>query len=226
MYQVTIRGRTIDELKNAINDVHQELLGGVIAKAEVQKDLSESEKAMPENMANALDTVKQVNEKTQEATPSEGDVDSFGTPYDKRIHSSSKKQTQEGRWKKRKGVDDETFKSVMNEITGQAQQAPATPAAPVAEAASTPAAPTQPQQSVPSPAPQPQMNNGGHTLDSFKQNFPMILGNLISEGKINQEYVNQLKQHFGVEEIWAINDNQKEDMFNSFVEFGFIQKVG
>ena len=56
--------------------------------------------------------------------------------------------------------------------------------------------------------------------------FPMIIGALISEGKINQDYINQLREHFLVDQIWKITDEQKAEVFESFVGYNFIQKVG
>ena len=54
----------------------------------------------------------------------------------------------------------------------------------------------------------------------------MILGSLISEGKLTPEYVNTLKEYFKVAEIWNVSEDQKKEMFESFAGFGFIQKVG
>ena len=53
----------------------------------------------------------------------------------------------------------------------------------------------------------------------------MVVGTLISEGKITQDYVNQLKIYFKVNEIWEVTDEQKEEIFKSFVGYGFIQQV-
>ena len=48
MYQVTIKGRTLEELKKAVADINDELSSGIVAtkktvNAEIQKDLSEEE---------------------------------------------------------------------------------------------------------------------------------------------------------------------------------------
>lgn len=57
---------------------------------------------------------------TQDVTVSQPDVDPTkdvnGLPWDERIHSSSKAKIQNGSWKKRKGVDDETRATVEAEL--------------------------------------------------------------------------------------------------------------
>jgi len=97
--------------------------------------------------------------------------------------------------------------------------APAAPVAPVAPAA--PAAPVAPVAPV-----APPVMNGGHTLESFRANMPMVMGTLITEGKITPEYVEQLKAHFGTQEIWNVTEEQKEEMFHTFVNHSIIVKVG
>ena len=76
------------------------------------------------------------------------------------------------------------------------------------------------------PAPTPQLSGSGHTIETFSAGFPMILANLITEGKVTQDYVNELKTYFNAKEIWELTPEQKTEVFNSFVGFGFIQKVG
>jgi len=43
---------------------------------------------------------------------------------------------------------------------------------------------------------------------------------------VTEEYVNQLKNYFQVEQIWAINDQQKAIVFDQFVQYGLVTKVG
>lgn len=42
--------------------------------------------------------------------------DNEGIPWDKRIHSSSKAKTADGNWRRRRGVTDEEFEKVSNEL--------------------------------------------------------------------------------------------------------------
>jgi hypothetical protein len=70
------------------------------------------------------------------------------------------------------------------------------------------------------------MNNGGHTFDTFKNNFAVIVAQLLTDKKIGQDYVNQLKSFFNITEIWMANDEQKFMCFTDFAKYGFIQQVG
>lgn len=54
----------------------------------------------------------------QQPAATGGAIDSAGTPWDERIHASSKQQTAKGIWKRRRGVDDNTFNAVMAELSG------------------------------------------------------------------------------------------------------------
>lgn len=167
----------------------------------------------------------------------ESQLDSDNLPWDARIHSSSKQKTSEGKWRIRKGIKDPTLIERvkqeirvsarptqnlnlhdLNNITLPNNNIVAAPVnvAPIVEAPKV----------VEAPKPAMPQFNKGHTLDSFKTNFALIVGNLITEEKIDQNYINQLKQYFQVQEIWQANDTQKEEMFNSFVGYGLIQKVG
>lgn len=84
---------------------------------------------------------------------------------------------------------------------------------------------------APSPAPieappiPPLASASGHTLETFIADFHMIVGKLLTEGKLTQEYINELTAHFKVDKIWSVNDQQKAEMFDSFADFGFVQKV-
>ena len=69
------------------------------------------------------------------------------------------------------------------------------------------------------------MQTGGHTFETFSTNFHVILANLITEGKITQEYVNELKKFFGLDEIWKVNDEQKQMLFDQWIEYKFITKA-
>lgn len=64
-----------------------------------------------------------------------------------------------------------------------------------------------------------------HTVQTFKDNLVATLGRLVSEKKLTQEYVNQLKAYFGVEQIWQVNDAQAAEMFESFCLNGLLVKA-
>lgn len=264
MYQVVAKGRTLEELKKSVSDIHQELQTGVVVNGMVKNlDTSLKEeliKSTPEVTPVAEPVIAQPAQAL--SAPSVGvEKDGEGLPWDKRIHSSSRKFIKDGTWRLKKGVDKdlvEQVKSELRQAVHQASNPTPTPAVPVSGstpvvnsplAGSESPAPAQTQQPVaapvapvtpvnpapvveqapvaaPTPPQNPPLTQGGHTFDSFKQNMPMVITDLINQGKINQDYVNQLKSHFGVTEIWNVSDEQKLEMFNAFVQYNFIQKVG
>lgn len=68
------------------------------------------------------------------------ELDANKSPWDERIHASTKNKNKDGTWKKRKGVDDALFKTVTAEITAGAAAGSAV--APTGPALPGPAAPT------------------------------------------------------------------------------------
>jgi hypothetical protein len=165
----------------------------------------------------------------------QGEVDSEGIPWDKRIHSSSKKKVANGTWRLGRGVDENLAMQIKSEYR---KNAPVQTQAPVQNFQNNPPV-NQPvynvpqtqapvvTQTLPNPnPPQPQMNNGGHTFDTFKNNFAVIVAQLLTDKKIGQDYVNQLKSFFNITEIWMANDEQKFMCFTDFAKYGFIQQVG
>src|SRR5690606_8390373 len=81
-------------------------------------------------------------------------------------------------------------------------------------------------QSVPQiPQPNGQQNVGlNHDYASFKQNLIPIFAELQKQDKINQEYIDQLKAHFQVKEIWNLlaSESQCQDLYNLFIQHGII----
>ena len=49
--------------------------------------------------------------------PTDSTTDTDGTPWDERIHASTKTKSKNGVWKKKRGIDDELFKSIMAELS-------------------------------------------------------------------------------------------------------------
>jgi hypothetical protein len=49
----------------------------------------------------------------------------------------------------------------------------------------------------------------------------------LNEGKIDQTYIDQLKNHFQVKEIWNILASGKscEELYEQFCSYGLIQRV-
>jgi hypothetical protein len=66
--------------------------------------------------------------KSDSLVEEQNELDVNGLPWDKRIHSGKPTKNADGSWKKRRGVDDETFEKVVAELKGEvAEQAQAAP---------------------------------------------------------------------------------------------------
>lgn len=236
LFQVTIKGRDIAELKSAADDLCKELhCGGIVKSAKVEKVLETSSIDKSENtMLQAVSP--SLLEDVSAPIVTGVELDAEGIPWDSRIHASSGKKVKAGTWTMKRNVEDAFVVQVKEELKAQVKrlsnppqipEAPITALTPVVE---TPIVSVQPIAEVTPPAasvlPTPMMNNSGHTFETFKTNFAIIVGKLITEGKLSAEYVQTLNNYFGVTEIWSINDLQKQELFEGFAASGFIQKVG
>lgn len=205
MFRLTVDGKNFKEFKENLNQIHSAIMGGKMEVKEIELPSTTIEEAIAEvALAPVVETAPVVAETNHQ-------VDSEGCPWDERLHASTKTQTAQGVWKKKRNLDNAILNAVRAEIMGT----PVVETAPVVEAPAAMPAMVQP----------PLMNTGGHTLESFSQNLPMVVSSLITEGKVNQEYINQLKGYFGVAEIWQVNDQQKSEMFSTFVAAGLITQV-
>lgn len=90
--------------------------------------------------------------------PGEPEFDSSGLAWDERIHSAQRGTTNDGRWRKRRNVDDAVYNAVEAELRARyGQVAQPTPVAPVAVAQPVPVAP------VATPVmPMPSVNDEGN----------------------------------------------------------------
>ncbi len=228
MYQVIVKGNTLKELKKAVQDVFEELNGGVLEKGpkvKISKDMSVEVEEVFDDIAPT--NVIEMSDPRAEAPVAVSapvdmsELDAEGVPWNAAIHSSGKtKYTKDQTWTIKRGVTDEEAEKYKAQFRGVTQQPvnvapvvqPVVVQAPVVQAA--PVAP-----------PLPTMNSG-HTLETFKSNFPLILGGLITEGKVTPDYINSLKAYFKVDQIWMVTEEQKTEMFNSFVQYKIINQVG
>lgn len=71
-----------------------------------------------------------------------------------------------------------------------------------------------------------------HSFQSFKNGLPDVLAQFVSEKKIDQAYIDSLVVHFAktnpqIKTIWGVlgNELQCMELFNVFVQSGFITKV-
>lgn len=127
----------------------------LIACAEQLELFVENDKgeAIPTELVTTEEAI--VDEESVKAADVE-DIDADGLKWDGRIHSSSRKKNADGRWARRRNVDDATFNKIKNDLLGitEVPVAPAPIAAPVAPVAPAPvAAPIAPL--APAPVAQP-----------------------------------------------------------------------
>lgn len=240
MYYVKVQGESIADLKEGLERHLRELSGVINSKATVavttNVTTAPDEEEMEEVASPYAHHTPSVPPSIPKDTVVDNEVDSEGLPWDSRIHASSKNKVTNGTWRTRRNVDENLVYQVKQELRARVASAQV-PMAEMPPVIVTPVAQPEPTlieappviasaAQAPTPAPLPQMNHSGHTLDTFKTNFPLILANLITEKKIDQNYVNTLKEYFGVTEIWMVNDEQKAMMFDQFVNYGFVQRIG
>ena len=75
--------------------------------------------AVPQAAPKFADAVTQPTAPTVPQHSTLTSVDSEGLPWDARIHASTKTKTQDGKWKKARGVDDAYVENIKRELIGQ-----------------------------------------------------------------------------------------------------------
>ena len=162
-----------------------------------------------------------------------GELDSKGVPYDANIHTATKLKTQSGEWKKK------PVRGAKTEAAQPQWQPPVTTQAPPIQIPTTneptvampftqfpPAEQAQQTPVIESLAPAIGNAPPMHSYESFKKNLGKITMILANQGKIDRNYLMQLAQHFGVNEIWDIVEPKHEAncriLYNSFIEHGLI----
>lgn len=196
---------------------------------------------------------KSASEMASHSSPGVNDygVDSCGLPWDERIHSTTQGKNKDGSWRTKRGVEDDTVRRVESELADKARamqahdmvtaspaHAPGHPPAAAAPTTSAPAlysvpsvAPIAPpvaaqpiSPAAPIPPPEPVLP-AAHTVATFKALLIPTLAKLVRDGKLNHEYIGTLQNHFGVDMLHKVNDQQLEELFNSFVHYGMIVKA-
>jgi len=152
-------------------------------------------------------------------------VDSKGTPWDARIHSESKATVADGSWRKRRGVSDELFTSVMAELTaaGDDEQDDAPPPPPADEPEGNdeqvpaPPAPTEETPSDPAPAASAPVAGEAQTSGGQFADFASFVAAVAKHGKTYAE-LNEMAGVVGVAAFKDLKDHaDKWDMFFSMI---------
>lgn len=233
MFRVTVVGETPAELKKKLVALAESFSSGkkIIT---TQEEFEAAEVVDEEDEMTEVESPYVGKPSAAQYLGSDGsdgsDVDSEGLPWDARIHSSSKGKIKSGRWKLKKGVDDSEIAKVKAELYGNSVVENAAPVAaptvvtPVVAQPTIAATPAVVQAAPPMPT--MQMQTGGHTVATFCSNFPHIMATLITEGKITQDWINNLKAHFGLAELWDFTDAHKSQVFDLLVQHNLVTRVG
>lgn len=253
MYYVKVEGKTLADLKRGLERHLDEINGFEGDRVSVNTHMKANKEAAKQlqEFVEQEEEMEEVVSPFAKAAPAlttivDNELDSEGLPWDERIHASSKAKVGGGTWRSKRGVSDEDAAPIKAELKARVSgaqvqtQAPVSPVIPFtyAKPVEAPVAAPVPQPIVEAPVVAPVVvaqpvpaipsfqTTSGHTLETFKNNFAMVLASLITEGKLTQDYVNSLKTHFKVPEIWMADDNAKASCFEFFVQNGLIQKVG
>lgn len=181
------------------------------------------------------------------------DKDSRGLPWDARIHSSNREKGKDGVWRRRRGVSEEVEAQVEAELRGQAPAKQAPPFGSMTQeqykAVVTPSPmpttehrvalptgpnvlaeaqiPAQPTPNFAPPAPVQVLPPNTHNAESFRNNLVNILNDLVVAGKINHQWINDQKPHFGGKDVTQWHENQAAcaGLFEMFVQYGLVNKL-
>lgn len=219
MFKIEIQAKTLDDLKSKLSAMNAAFNEGQEAVTTLVESKPTVAETVVEETANNIATVLPMTEVAPTnmggAPGTAIELDAEGIPWDARIHAGSKSKIKKGTWTLKRGVDPALVAQVKAELLGTTTAATVAEVAPIAEQPAVEAA----------PAALPTMQSG-HTVETFSAQFPMIISSLINEGKITQDYLNQLKDYFKVEELYMISAEQKAQMFEGFVQHGFVTKIG
>jgi hypothetical protein len=137
------------------------------------------------------------NAPTTSPTPADARIDKDGLPHDPRIHSATPNMNSDGRWRRRRGLDNATLVAVEAELRARPMVPlpPVIPPPPTVVAA--PNAPTAPV--IPPPPnvltmPVPAADT---TIDPFRQLMRLIDGHTIEGGKLAPEIAKSIHAEFG-----------------------------
>jgi len=255
MIKIQVQGKTMQEIRaeliraaNEISDGSEPAAKQVEFAKETAKILEEVPEVKQVEKLNKpqfpIDMPKAAAQTAEDiASPTH---DKRGIPYDSRIHSSSRSFKADGTWRMKKGAEPELVAQVEAEtrveFPKQVVQGsplptsqPVIPPAPVSEVkveipkSSAPplaAAQTPLVEQIAPPATK-EFRPAAHTFDTFKTNFAMVLHDLVKFEKIDQNWINEMKKHYKVEEVWNLigDDKALRQLYDHFGHYGMITKM-
>lgn len=232
--ELTLKGSSVNELKEQVRKLNDELNGvehtdvdvstikvegpapvEPIVQPDVVADNS-PDLLVPENsITSAIMTPSTATlpTKAPEAVRSEvklGELDSAGVRFDSRIHISQSKTNKDGSWKKKRGLDLSFYNQVL------AEQKVGTPVT----------ANPQPPQTYTN-VEIPQGDKPAHSFDTFRVSAPSVMALLHASGKLSAEYIQSLCAHFQVNHLWEIfpHEEKLRELFDGLTQHGFITRL-
>lgn len=163
---------------------------------EVMQGISTIKRAFGIDAEDEDDAIDPANTGASTATPGSVEVDFDGLPHDPRIHAGTKGKNADGRWKKRKKVEDALVASVTAELRAKGF------ADPNAAAAPTNAAPAPAPSSLPVPgasnAPAPGALPAP-ALDPYQAFVTWLTPWLAPNGRLDAEWVKSVVAYCGID---------------------------
>lgn len=198
-----------------VGTVHVDLPAGAMSQDEAEDRLA-GQMGERTPVVGPNDGALPASEQVPPPPAATGEVDSKGIPWDARIHSESKATVADGSWRKRRGVDDATYATVLAELQGAAPPPPpAEPDVPLAppadEQVPAPPVPADPPSESAAAAPA-----AGPNLSAFAD-FPAFVSAVSKHGKSYAE-LNELSGSVGVVAFKDMKDHaDKWDLFFSML---------
>ena len=125
-------------------------------------------------------------------------LDADGLPWDEMIHSGNKKRNADGRWQRRRGVQDAVFDARVAELRGDTETAEDVFNQQVNAAAQTIAPPPPPAEVPPPPAPAPAASSGSDGNEWDGQPGFLKIIKLVTARKLPAEKLNELLVSVGL----------------------------
>lgn len=133
------------------------------------------------------------------------DLDVDGLPWDVRIHSGAQTKTQDGRWKKKKGIEKAfvaTIEAELKRVMGAPAAAPSAPAAPPPPAEADPAAAFPAQTATPAAPPPPAADPAPVApAAAGAEEFSSLMRDIVARqtaGSLSTELPAQIAQQLGL----------------------------
>lgn len=136
-YSITISGNTLAELYASAAEI--------AARDPAPFETSNGYVITPATRPAASETAPAASTDDEgQADPNAPEYDIAGTPWDKRIHASTKTRNEDGTWRRRRNLSDVAYNSVMAELSQRGGPGTQPAAPPVAAAPAVPASPAAP----------------------------------------------------------------------------------